>query len=275
MPPLISLVLATTGRDELLPPLLSSLSAQLERRFELIVVDQSGDGRLEKLLQGAADTGFELIHMHQAERNLSQARNRGLQAARGAIVGFPDDDAWYEPDTLQQVVVALSGQPADDGLIAWWVDAEPGGLGRQGLATSHEWRHFRGGEASSITLFLRADAVRRWGCFDEALGVGQWYGAGEETDLLLRALAAGARLRHDAGPRVRHAVDTAAVMTWSQRVARARGTGALYAKHGLAPSVVMRGLLAPLLKLQRGGLAISWGRAQGLLAWPLGVGRWR
>lgn len=270
--PLISVVLATVGRRDELLPLLRSLRAQTQRRFELVVVDQNDDDRVQPLLQPLVADDVPVVHLRLAGRNLSRARNLGLRAARGALVAFPDDDAWYEPDTLQRACDGLQQRPQDDGLMAWWVDAGPAPAG---LAEAAAWRRFRGGEASSITLFLRTAAVRRWGGFDERLGTGQWYGAGEETDLVLRALAAGARLRHDAAVRVRHAPPQAVPPAWPQALQRARGTGALYAKHHLGAAVVARGLAGPWRRPVGGpggpAWAVSVGRLQGWIGWMLGL----
>ncbi len=50
-------------------------------------------------------------------------------------------------------------------------------------------------------MFFRRGRLDRVGRFDEGMGVGSagWYGAGEESDLLLRVLADGGQVRYDPG----------------------------------------------------------------------------
>jgi hypothetical protein len=144
-------------------------------------------------------------------------------------------------------------------------------------------RRFRGGNLASITLFLRTEAVRAAGGFDVEIGVGRWYGAGEETDLVLSLLARGCRMKrapdvivhHPRGPAATPALATA----WRQERARSRGTGALYAKHRLPPWVIARGLVAPLAARPGPALAVGTaqtiGRLEGLVGWHLGAPRRR
>lgn len=113
--------------------------------------------------------------------------------------------------------------------------------------------------------------------------MGQWFGAGEETDYVLRALTAGARLARCANVRVHHPFVVVQAEGW--RVAcgnarrRSRGTGALYAKHRLNPYVIIRGWIAPivlpLLRMQGFqplllGIAVAIGRIEGFVRWCWG-----
>ncbi|KAA0212500.1 MAG: glycosyltransferase family 2 protein [Lautropia sp.] len=282
--------LATYGRAEEIQVFLDSLRSQCFRSFELVVVDQNPDERICPFLERACAGSIEAVRLLQDSPNLSLARNAGLHVARAEFVGFPDDDCWYEPETLFRVHEFLTSAPTVDGVVARWVDVTPdpdsGSPRRLSLET---WRRFRGGDASSITLFLRRSLVKTLGGFDSRLGVGQWYGAGEETDLLLRLLAAGADIRVLSTARVRHAppLSTGRLSSdqWQAKRRRERGVGALYVKHRLSPFVIARGLLAPLMMnfIPRAsssatngfalGLASTLGRFEGMLHWIVREGR--
>lgn len=278
----LSLILATYGRAAEIERLFDSLAQQSCRDFEVLVVDQNQDERLEPFIARAASRGLCLRHLRLGQPSLSGARNLGLANARHDIVAFPDDDCWYEHDTVAKVVQHFEADPALDGVVARWVEQsqarpEIDDLHRLRLA---EWRSFRGGDASSISLFLKRSRLLASGGFDERLGVGQWYGAAEETDLLLRLLEADAKLVHAPAVKVRHAFVAPSARPPASKLAtlrRARGTGALYAKHRLPAWTVVRGILAPPLKaLVRAqpatlaaACAVSLGRLQGLLRWHL------
>jgi glycosyltransferase involved in cell wall biosynthesis len=280
----VSLVLATYGRGEELGRCLESLAAQTVRGFEVLVMDQNPDDRLDRIIAEFRSRDLAIHHERLPRPGLSEARNRGIQIARGDIVGFPDDDCWYEPETLAAILPAFEADASLSGVIADWVEQTEGGGNEYGASSSllslAAWRDFRGGAASSISLFLKRDLLLALNGFDERLGVGKWYGAAEETDLVLRALASSARIRRAANARVHHAFSRSTFGSGSQLIeasrARARGTGAIYAKHELPTATIVRGLVAPVLKPLAGmrfglplqvGWAIASGRLEGMQRW--------
>lgn len=274
--PLFSLVLATYGRVDEIGRLLDSLESQSCQEFELIVADQNGDERLAPYVARAKRAGWQVQHLRLTRPNLSAARNAGARVARGAWLAIPDDDCWYEPDTLTRVAAQLRESPMLDGLAIRWVEQShrvaPELDTPLNLAA---WRRFKGSDASSITLFLRTDLVQRIGGFDERIGVGQWCGAGEETDIVLRLLEQGARIERLDTAKVHHAFGPRPVASlaaeYRQARGRARGWGALCAKHRLPFSTICRGLLGPLAwpVARPDGLPGLY-RAAGVL-----VGRWQ
>jgi len=277
--PHFSLIVATYGRAEVLARLVASLGEQTCRSFEVIVADQNPDDRVVPLLAPLRAEGRLGAHLRLAEPNLSAARNAGIAAASGEFIAFPDDDCWYDPDTLSRALARLSAQDLD-GLAARWAQAPPeSGDSVAGAISPAAIRRFRGGNVASITLFLQRDAVLAVGGFDERIGVGRWYGSGEETDLVLALIARGYRIAHTPDVIVHHAfaIGSKRYARFGQERARARGTGALYAKHRLPAWVIARGLLAPLLALPgpdlTAGAARSLGRLEGLVRWQMAQSR--
>lgn len=281
--PRFSLVLATYGRSDVLAPMLASLIGQTCRDFELVVVDQNPDERVKPMLVPVREAGIAVSHLKAEAPNLSAARNLGIQQASGEWVAFPDDDCWYEPECLAMVADAIDRSPQADGWVADWVEVATasGGQKRSRPFEAEVFRAFRGGDASSITLFLRLATVRLIQGFDPRIGVGRYYGAGEETDLMIRLLDQGAVIQPLPEARVHHHHSSArplasrAVLDSVRR--RERGVGALYAKHRLHPAVIARGLLAPVVRGVAGprpvqGLLFAWATIAGRVA---GMARWR
>lgn len=277
--PDISLVLATVGRTDELGRLVDSLAAQTFGNFEVIVVDQNDDDRLRPHLERARYLGMSIKHLKLSPPNLAAARNAGIDAARGKWIGFPDDDCWYTPRLLERVAARFSRTDKPGGIIVRWVEQDE----QPSVPAELSWersRAFRDIPVSSITLFCHRKLFKQIGGFDSRLGVGQWFGAGEETDLALRALKAGARMAYEPLAEVHHAVNPhkpkADPATRMATRHRARGTGALYAKHGLSKWVILRGLAAPLIRpLLKGslgpelrlGYATVLGRIDGFREW--------
>jgi len=274
-----SLVMATLGRVAEIDRCVDSLAAQTRCDFELIIVDQNPDDRLVPVVDRARALGLACRHLRQQEPNLCLARNTGIECASGEIVAFPDDDCWYEPDVIEQALSRFEQQAELDGLVVRWCEA--GDAAPQRISFD-EFSRFAGPPASSITLFFRTVRLRAAGGFDRALGLHSWYGAGEETDLMLKLLREGAWMAFDPQIRVHHAMvastNDSLRGTFERTRRRARGTGALYGRHPLPKWVVARGLLSPWLGLPfqllnpsafARKLGLGVGRFEGFVGWHL------
>lgn len=265
--PVVSLILCTYQRTEELDALFRSLVAQTYQCFEVIVVDQNPDDRILPYLRRAEDAGLTIIHIKHDVPNLSTARNIGIQVAKGEWVGFPDDDCWYEPDLLEQLKTSFACTNALTGCAARWEEMDEA----DDLPIEITWQRssiFRDRMMVSFMLFFNRKLFNAVGNFDSRLGVGQWFGAGEETDLVLRALCAGASMTFYPAARVHHPVKK--LIRLNDVRQRARGAGALYIKHNLSSWVVLRGLIAPVVR----PLVKRTGFREILIGWAYTLGRW-
>ena len=200
-----SLIMATLGRTEEPKRFLASLQAQSHRDFDLIVVDQNPDDRLNPILAPYRDR-LSILHLRAKRRGASRARNLGLRHVSGDAIAFPDDDCWYPPNLLARVANHFMSNPGLDAITGRTVDVDgKTTMGRFGtkpipLDKVNVWA--RGIEAA---IFLRWERVQEV-CFDEDLGVGAGtaWGAGEATDYLLQLLERGASLYYDPGLIVIH-----------------------------------------------------------------------
>lgn len=99
--PVVSVVLPTRDRRELLARSLASVFAQKAVPLEAIVVDDgSTDGTWEWLI-GLADPRVRPLRL-QGPGNVAAARNIGIGAAKGEWIAFLDDDDVWAPDKLRQ-----------------------------------------------------------------------------------------------------------------------------------------------------------------------------
>lgn len=194
-----SLVLATIGRPAELKRFLNSLVGQDFRCFEVIVVDQSrgGDALATKSIVEIFAPIFDVSYIYSEQKGLSRARNIGLMHASGDVVGFPDDDCWYSPAFLKDVAEVFLDNRNSAYVCGQYT--EPGTENPSFSRTKKNLKEFKDARVgSSVTLFLNLKRIPGFDiCFDEMLGAGALYPAGEETDLMSRLLLAGHQGTYD------------------------------------------------------------------------------
>jgi glycosyltransferase involved in cell wall biosynthesis len=111
----VSVVIATRNRQMLLAETLKALAAQRwpRHRFEIIVAyNGSTDATRSVVAKAAATAGAPSIaHLFVGQPGKSYAVNAALQAARGELIAFTDDDVVPDPNWI----AALAGAAEDSG----------------------------------------------------------------------------------------------------------------------------------------------------------------
>jgi glucosyl-dolichyl phosphate glucuronosyltransferase len=119
MKPVISCVICTYNRDKFIIMCLESLSRQNapKEQFEVIVVDNaSTDGTanlVKSFLNEHSDLPFRYVF--EPKKGLSNARNRGIEEAKGEIVLYLDDDAESEPNLISEMISFFEEHPEASG----------------------------------------------------------------------------------------------------------------------------------------------------------------
>jgi glycosyltransferase involved in cell wall biosynthesis len=187
--PRFSLIIATLSRTTELRRLMESFTQQEFSDYEVILVDQNDDDRLQPVLNEFA--GRVPVKRISSPKGVSTARNYGIREATGELIAFPDDDCWYSPGLLAKVNQWFRDHKRYSILAVGAVDEEGVPSGNRWFQSScdlHPVNIFRTTFCSS--LFIRCEALFGNG-FDEEMD------RGEETDLVLRILNSGLRGRFD------------------------------------------------------------------------------
>lgn len=131
MNPIISVIVCTYNRGELLVQALESLVTQsLEKsRYEVIVVNNNSTDNTEEIAKNFVEKYDNFRLVNEPKQGLSHARNRGYQEAKGDYVAYIDDDAKATENWLELIIKDfqnVSPTPvAVGGEIRPWYEVEP------------------------------------------------------------------------------------------------------------------------------------------------------
>ncbi|MBI2382587.1 MAG: glycosyltransferase family 2 protein [Gammaproteobacteria bacterium] len=104
--PLVSVVLPTRNRADLLPRAIRSVLAQTYSNLELIVVDDASTDSTPDCVGAFPDPRLR-YHRLAGNRGGAAARNVGIGAARGQLLAFQDDDDLWRIEKLEKQVAHL------------------------------------------------------------------------------------------------------------------------------------------------------------------------
>lgn len=109
--PMVSVIVPTLDRPEMLRNALQSVLYQTYPNFEIIVVNDGGND-IQPLIDSLNKRNNIRSIRHEIPRERSAARNSGLKAARGKYIAYLDDDDRFYPDHLRVLVNFLESRNA-------------------------------------------------------------------------------------------------------------------------------------------------------------------
>jgi glycosyltransferase involved in cell wall biosynthesis len=233
---LISALVCTCNRGELVVDTVSSILANSHPNFELVVVDQSKNDKTETALkQFSSDQRFKYLKVSSVGKG--RALNAGLSATNGEIIAITDDDCVVPPHWLETFASVFAAYPdvavsfcrveagehdSTAGFIPEYIlDSD------RMLTTIHDARGFR---SLGAGIAVRRRMVENLGGFDPMLGPGSKFHDCDDRDIAMRALLANYHVYETSAIGVKHF----GFRTWQDGRELARrnflGIGAAYSK---------------------------------------------
>ena len=115
--PLFSIVIPTHNRATHLPVAIRSVIAQTYSDWELIVVDDGSTDDTQLVVHPFVAEDSRIHYHWQTNRELSGARNVGVDLARGTWIAFLDDDDYFLPNHLQVLADHLEEHPFTNQIV--------------------------------------------------------------------------------------------------------------------------------------------------------------
>ena len=208
---MISIVILTHNRLGPLFRCIESIRKSEGHDYEIIVVDNCSTDGTQETLQNAS--GVRVLRFNE-DTELAACRNAGIDAARGDMIAFTDDDCIVEANWLERIEADLADFDAVGGIAkplgkisfpSWWNDELNWmvGLSVPGHYGPEAGNIYLPG---SLNLAYRADALKKLK-FKEGLGgIGGKNMTREDSDLWMRTQESGYRTLFDTELVVYHMV---------------------------------------------------------------------
>lgn len=100
---MISVIIPVYNVEKFLPQCLDSVLSQTYKNIEIIIIDDGTKDISGQICDEYAQKDSRIKVIHQENEGLSNARNKGLQIAKGEWTFFIDSDDWIHTETLKQL----------------------------------------------------------------------------------------------------------------------------------------------------------------------------
>lgn len=118
MNPIVSIVVPVFNAESYLNQCLSSLGEQTLSDIEILMIDDGSTDRSPEICEEFSKRDPRFVYIRQDNAGVSAARNKGIERARGAYIGFCDSDDWAEPDMYETLLKLARENDADIAVIS-------------------------------------------------------------------------------------------------------------------------------------------------------------
>ena len=177
--PLVSVIIPTYNRANLLKRAINSVLNQTYKNLEIIVVDDGSTDNTEEIVKEYQDSRIQYILLPE-NRGVSSARNRGVKSSRGNFISLLDDDE-YLPERIEKSMKVLKNAPENVGMVCsnyWKIEEEKKEIGFLKYSLEDAKRNWAFPAVGSS--IIRRKVFEKICLFDEE------FGPGGDTDFAIR-----------------------------------------------------------------------------------------
>lgn len=112
--PLVSIMMTTFNRENLIVEAIKSVLGQTYQNWELLILDDASTDNTSKVVDGFAFHDQRIKYLPTPQNlGITKNRNRGLKLANGKYIAVLDsDDVWIDSTKLAEQVTAFAGDPS-------------------------------------------------------------------------------------------------------------------------------------------------------------------
>jgi len=193
---LFSIIIPTYKRHKELWLCLSSISRQTKKNnFEVIIVDNSCDKEIKKLVESHKKQILNIRYVSESQIGLSHSKNKGIAISEGKYCVFFDDDVIISEDWVENASefydhhkdVRIFGGPYSRHCYAKIPEWYPPSMGTLNHGSKEKIINIKKQWLTGANMVVERDLLEKVNGFDINLGMsGEKRAYGEETELLYR-----------------------------------------------------------------------------------------
>lgn len=115
--PKVSVIVPVYNTEEYLDECLISLKKQTLKNIEFIVIDDGSEDKSYEIMQKYAKNDKRFRIFHQENKGVGNARNFGMDKAKGKYIGFVDSDDYVSPNYFEKLYEIAKKYNADVAVI--------------------------------------------------------------------------------------------------------------------------------------------------------------
>lgn len=110
---LVSVIVPIYKVEKYLGQCIDSILSQTYSNLEIILVDDGSPDSCPEICENYVKKNHQIKVIHKRNEGLGEARNTGLEVAKGTYVYFVDSDDWLEKNMIEKMVYEMEKESAD------------------------------------------------------------------------------------------------------------------------------------------------------------------